>query len=190
MSLHSAVGVNVFKICTLFDHLFFSWLFTVYLKTKNRPFFLNRWWHKMFTEKKKLALKKQQKIPKKFSTWDFCHQCLCFSPKSRLPAVLLCAHWKWKCLCSQVQEHGDGRGDAGLLPASLAQPPGGGAKSRLAQEAAQHHEKLATALVRAALRTARLLQGRRRNQTTGNCKARRTPTYFPTKSLHSLYRVF
>lgn len=61
------------------------------------------------------------------------------------------------CVCSQVQEHGDGRGVTGLMPAGLPEPPGRGIKSRLAKEAAQHHEELATPLVCAALRPALLL---------------------------------
>lgn len=75
------------------------------------------------------------------------------------------------CVCSQVQEHGDGRGVAGPMPAGLPQPPGGGAEGWLAEEAAQHHEELAAPLVCAALGPALLLQRRGRNQATGNTSA-------------------
>ena len=86
------------------------------------------------------------------------------------------------CVCSQVQEHGDGRGVTGPMPAGLPQPSGGSAEGRLAEEAAQHHEKLAAAVVRAALRPALLLQRRGRNQTTGNTDAAWTQTQ--TKPSH------
>lgn len=69
--------------------------------------------------------------------------------------------------CSQVQEHGDGRGVTRLMPARLPKPPGGGAKSWLAEEAAQHHEELAAPLVCAALGPALLLQRRGGNQAPG-----------------------
>lgn len=95
-----------------------------------------------------------------------------FNPSSPSRHACLCIHWLKSlfvcmCVCSQVQEHGDGWSLPGPMPPSLPQPPGGGAESRLAEEAAQHHEELAAPLVRAALGSALLLQRRGRNQTTG-----------------------
>lgn len=52
--------------------------------------------------------------------------------------------------CSQVQEHGDGGVDEGIESAILPGTPGEGSEGRLAEETAQHHEKLAAALVCAA----------------------------------------
>lgn len=72
------------------------------------------------------------------------------------------------CVCSQVEEHGDGRGVARTVPPRLPQPPGGGAEGWMAEETTQHHEELAATLVRAALRSSLLLQRRGRNQTAGN----------------------
>lgn len=94
------------------------------------------------------------------------------------------------CVCSQVQEHGDGRGVAGLLQAGLPRPPGGGAEGWLAEEAAQHHEELAAPLVRAALRPALLLQRRGGNQTTGNTSAKLAQYSFKKGYLASLTNIF
>lgn len=59
--------------------------------------------------------------------------------------------------CSPVQEHGSWRA-VPALQALLASGAGEGAEGRLAEEAAEYHEKLAAALVRPEDRSSVLLQ--------------------------------
>lgn len=62
------------------------------------------------------------------------------------------------CPCSALQEHGARRVVPGLQ-ALLSSGPGQGPEGRLAQETAEHHEKLAAALVRSEDRSSLFLQG-------------------------------
>lgn len=72
------------------------------------------------------------------------------------------------CLVSSsLQKPGDGGAESEPWAAALPPQAGPRAEGGLAEEAEEHHEELAAALVRAAWGSAFLLQGQRRDQASG-----------------------
>lgn len=83
--------------------------------------------------------------------------------------LILRAHFISVCVssCSKVQEHGAWR-VVSALPALLSSGSGESTEGRLAEEAAEYHEKLAAALVCPADWSSVFLQGPGWNQGTGD----------------------